>query len=81
MSKAKIKVSKNTAVNWRNNGIQFPRLIAELEATGALTLPVLDKVAEEMDLDRQSVYNLVDRAQNVWDGIKADTFTARALLD
>jgi hypothetical protein len=78
---AKIKISKNAAVNWRNNRIQFPRLIAELEATGALTLPVLDKVAEEMDLGRESIYNLVDRAQNEWDRIRAATFTTRAELD
>jgi predicted transcriptional regulator YheO len=76
------KNRKNASVNWRNNAIQFPRLIAELEATGVFALPgALDKVAEEMDLDVQQVCGLISRAQDEWDRIKAATRKTRAELD
>lgn len=66
--------------NWENNLIQFPRLIAEIQETGAfdLRLPggdrVIDAVAESMDLDVSQVYELVDRAVTEWDRIKSVTF-------
>lgn len=55
---------------WLNNEIQFPRLIAELEATGAFTNAVLRDVSEEMDLRVDDVCSLIDRAQKEWDEIK-----------
>lgn len=67
--------------NWENNSIQFPRLLAEIEASGAfdLRLPdgqrIVDSVAESMDLDVSEVYELLDRAQVEWDRIKAQTFS------
>lgn len=67
--------------NWNNNAIQFPRFIAELEATGALDFVmndcrrVVDLMAESMDLDPSEVYELVDRAQIEWDNIKSLTFS------
>jgi hypothetical protein len=66
--------------NWNNNSIQFPRLISEIEATGALDfvthdcMRVVDIVAESMDLDPSEVYELVERASIEWDRIKSHTF-------
>lgn len=65
--------------NWENNAIQFPRFIAELEATGALDFVmhdcrrVVDVMAESMDLDPSEVYELVERASVEWDQVKART--------
>jgi hypothetical protein len=56
---------------WADNSIQFPRLIAELEAAGAFTPEVLTELRELMDLDAHDVMELVDRAQAQWDHIKA----------
>lgn len=58
--------SKN---NWKNNAIQFPRVIAEILATQ----PTLDffALAHEMDLEMEDLNELLDRAQNEWDRIKA----------
>jgi hypothetical protein len=73
-----------TQANWNNNAIQFPRLISEIEASGAfdLLLPdrlrVIDSVAISMDLDPSEVYELVDRASMEWDSIKLHTFAPAA---
>jgi hypothetical protein len=56
---------------WADNSIQFPRLIAELEAAGAFTPEVLTELRELMDLDTHDIMELVDRAQAQWDHIKA----------
>jgi hypothetical protein len=66
--------------NWENNAIQFPRLISEIEATGAFDLlqpdrlRVIDSIAISMDLDPSDVYELIDRARDEWDSIKSKTF-------
>lgn len=60
---------------WLNNEIQFPRLIAELEATGAFTNEVISNLAESMDLRIDDVCNLIDRAQTEWEKIKNLTFS------
>ena len=67
------QVSSNPDENWQNDAIQFPRLIAELEAAGAFTSPVLKSVAASMDLKTGDVVALIDRAQGTWDDIKAQT--------
>ena len=58
---------------WENNSIQFPRLLAELQSTGALTPNVIITVAEEMDVAPEYVEELIDRACNEWDNIKIQT--------
>ena len=65
-----IKISKNADVNWKRNEIQFPRLIAELEAAGAFTGPVMDTLMESMDLTADQLDDLVSRSQDQWDQIK-----------
>lgn len=67
------KVSKNPDVNWRNDDIQFPRLIAEMEAMGAFQKPLLYDLSASMDLTPNEVLEIVDRAQNKWDKIKEKT--------
>lgn len=65
--------------NWDNDSIQFPRLIAEIEATNAFELlqpdgrRVIETVADSMDLDPSDVYEIVERAAIKWDQIKART--------
>lgn len=58
--------------NWKNDAIQFPRLIAEAQACGGFeaTIPEL---AEEMDLTTNEVCEIIERAQRTWDKIKSET--------
>jgi len=66
----KPKISKNVNVNWRNNAIQFPRLIEELQGLGFFTPKVIREVAAVMDLETEEVEELLERAQFEWDDIK-----------
>lgn len=60
--------------NWKDNTIQFPRLIAELEAIGVFTEANMIKLAVEMDLSQLEVAELIDRACSEWDN--TEYFTA-----
>ena len=66
----KPKVSKNPNANWRNDDIQFPRLIAELKMAGAFTPQVVRDLTESMDLGEGRVWEIIGRAEAVWDGCK-----------
>lgn len=68
----KIKVSKSPKVNWENNNIQFPRMLAELRANG-LTSEQYEFLNESMDLDREQVDEILERAEVVWQEIKDAT--------
>lgn len=57
---------KNNGV-WTHDGIQFPRLIAEIIATQELDLAAL---AESMDLSISDVNDLLQRAEDRWEAIK-----------
>jgi len=58
---------------WENNSIQFPRLIAEAEAAGLWCDKVgVQLMAESMDLEVKEVFEIIERAQTVWDKIVAD---------
>ena len=70
---SKPQVSSDPDVNWQNDAIQFPRLIAELEACGGFTVSVLSRVAKETDLKVSDILQIVERAQYVWDDVKART--------
>lgn len=53
---------------WQNNGIQFPRLLAEIMATqDGLDMAAL---AASMDLSVEEVAELFDRAHQAWENIK-----------
>lgn len=71
------RASTDPNENWKNDAIQFPRLIAELEAAGALDTELLSQVALSMDLTLDEVTELVDRAQATWDALKAKTVAPR----
>lgn len=71
------QVSTDPNKNWKNDAIQFPRLIAELEAAGALDTELLSQVALSMDLTLDEVTELVDRAQATWDALKAKMVAPR----
>lgn len=54
---------------WQNNGIQFPRLLAEILATqDGLDMAAL---AASMDLSVEEVAELFDRANQEWEDIKS----------
>lgn len=65
-------VSKNPDANWANDEIQFPRLIAEIAALQSLDNWV-PEVVEAMDLTREQVCEIIDRACDKWDKIKEKT--------
>jgi hypothetical protein len=58
-------------MTWQENHIQFPRLLAELRAVG-LTDEQYAGLAESMDLDRDSIDELLERAEDSWQRIKEE---------
>lgn len=57
---------------WKNNRLQFARLIAELEAAGAFIKKGLMKdLQDSMDLTTEEICEIVERASNEWDEAKA----------
>lgn len=58
---------------WKNNRIQFPRFIGEAQAAGAFTTEVLKDMATSMDLEVEQVCEILERACDEWDNIKART--------
>lgn len=59
--------------NWLNNDIQFPRLLAELMATVEFTPAQRNAVAESMDLTWDEIFEVMERADTVWQKIKEKT--------
>ena len=59
--------------NFVNDAIQFPRLISELSAAGVFTLNVVEELKDSMDLSEGLIYQIVERADKVWEDIKART--------
>ena len=66
-----MKVSKDPNKNWKNNAIQFARLIAELASAGGFTEEVSEYLCESMDVTMDELDDIVSRAQEEWDKIKA----------
>lgn len=56
-------------MKWQDNSIQFPRLIAELDAVGAFTPEVMFALQEAMDLSADEVGELIERANAAWETI------------
>lgn len=54
---------------WLDNKIQFPRLLAEIRAAG-LTKEQYQVLKESMDLTHNEIDELLQRAEEVWDGVK-----------
>ena len=56
---------------WFNDRVQFPRLLAEINAVG-LTDAQVKAVAESMDVNVSMVRDLLRRAERALDRIKRD---------
>jgi hypothetical protein len=54
---------------WRDDSIQFPRLLAEIMAVG-LTDEQCNNLETSMDIDQDQLLELFDRAQTEWEEIK-----------
>ncbi len=54
--------------HWQNNGVQFPRLLAEIMATQELDL---NSLANSIDLSVDEINELFDRANQAWEDSKA----------
>lgn len=63
--------SKKQTINtiWKNNSIQFPRLLAEIHAIG-LTQYQLEDIADSMDLTENDLMELFYRAIKQFNKIK-----------
>lgn len=59
--------------NFANNMIQFPRLINELQAAGAFTPEVIKFLEDSMDLGEAKIFEIVERADKVWEDVKSRT--------
>lgn len=55
---------------WMDNKVQFARLLCELEVAGAFTPNVFKTLCEEMDLTKENICELLDRAQAVFSNSK-----------
>ena len=62
---------------WTSDRIQFPRLLAEVRAVG-LTALQYSELEASMDLTREQIDDLLERAESVWDARK-ETIRVREL--
>ena len=58
---------------WKNNAVQFPRLLAEIRAMG-LTRIQYDELQAEMNLSRDEIDELLERAETEWQSHKERLF-------
>ncbi len=61
----------NDSSLWNRNDIQYPRLIAEILAAGALTKKARKLICESMDLEPDRLTQLFRRAETDWIQIRA----------
>jgi len=61
-------ISDDPSVNWSNNYLQFARLIAECNATGAIF--ITEELCNVMNLSAEQVGQIIERAQYSWDKIQ-----------
>lgn len=59
---------------WKCDAIQFPRLLAEIYAAG-LTAKQEEDICGSMDVSKEQLYDLLERAQGKWDKVSAITLT------
>ena len=64
-------VSKDADENWENDAIQFPRLIAEMEAAGYFGDERAERrLLEEAGMTANDMLDLVERANETWKDVK-----------
>jgi hypothetical protein len=66
----------NDSSLWERNDLQYPRLIAEILAAGALNESARALICESMDLDPPELDELINRAETDWTRIKENFFSA-----
>jgi uncharacterized protein len=58
---------------WDNNEIQFARLIEEMQCLGIPDGYVsIEDLEESMDLNREELLSLFERARKVWEDVKRE---------
>lgn len=66
-----LPVAAEMVALWEIDEAQFPRLIAELNAAGAITEDVKQQCCTSMDLTPAEFDELLDRADRAWERSKA----------
>lgn len=67
----KIKISDDPNKNWNNDHLQFARLLAEIQA--CTEFKITNELMESMDLSKEQITEIFDRAEVAWEDIKART--------
>jgi hypothetical protein len=57
---------------WEDNSIQFPRLLAEINACVEISEKDWKELQESMDLEEDEIIELFDRANDEWERIKQE---------
>lgn len=57
-------------MTWNNNRIQFARLISEIYANVEFTEPDWQMLEDSMDLTREEILGLFERADEEWQSVK-----------
>ena len=63
---------------WRDSSIQFPRLIAELNAI-ALTSEQIKEICDSMDISSDELCEIFERANTLWEVAKARSLNDEAV--
>ncbi|HJP90877.1 MAG TPA: hypothetical protein VJ875_02915 [Pyrinomonadaceae bacterium] len=67
----------NDTAQWQRSDLQYPRLIAEILATGALDTNHRTAICASMDLESHRLDELLHRAESDWTTIKQIVVTRR----
>ncbi len=67
----KIKVSDDRTKNWNNDHLQFARLLAEIQA--CTKFKITTELMESMDLSKEQIIEVLDRAEAAWEDVKYQT--------
>jgi hypothetical protein len=67
----------NDTSQWQRNDLQYPRLIAEIIATGALDTNLRTVICDSMDLEPHQLDELLHRAESDWIAIKQTILTRK----
>jgi len=55
---------------WKNNNIQFARLLTEIEQCEGFTPLLIANLSESMDLSKEEIFEIIDRAKEKFENIK-----------
>jgi len=70
-AKMKAKMAEPMRTVWDDNSIQFPRLLAEIKMVG-LTPGQMKGLCASMDLSKEEINTLLDRAEEAFENIKTN---------